>query len=60
MAYTKSQNRVEERPNYVDQEINLVYKDFALAVENKASFLEHGIGDIESVMEEPIDLSENM
>ena len=47
MAYTKALNPVESRPEYVDREVDQVYKDFSLAVQNGGSFIEHGIHDIE-------------
>ena len=49
MAYTKS-SPVTERPEYVDREVDLVYKDFDLAISNSKSFIEHGMHDIEMVV----------
>jgi len=49
MAYTKS-SPVTERPEYVDREVDLVHKDFDLAISNSKSFIEHGMHDIEMVV----------
>ena len=49
MAYTKSSS-VEDRPEYVDREVESVHKDFDLAISNSKSFIEHGMHDIEMIV----------
>lgn len=47
-AFTKE--HPEERPDWVDREVEATYQDFELAVANRSSFIEHGIMQITGVM----------
>ena len=50
MAYTKH-DPIKQRPDYVDTEVDLTYHDFNKAVNNRASYIEHGIDDIKETIE---------
>lgn len=51
MAYTRAQP-YEDRPAYVNDEMNCVYKDFDLAVQNSNSFIEHGMENIYQILKD--------
>jgi hypothetical protein len=47
-AFTKE--HPEERPDWVNREVEATYQDLGLAVANRSSFIEHGIMQITGVM----------